>query len=82
MAVAGPLPAAYGSDTVNPWMNAAERLIRSRAKYEISVHVTRNKDMIAAMAPSGGGMSEVYYDELKSEANKIRGTSRIRAMQF
>lgn len=84
MAVAGPTVATYGTDTTNPWMNAAERLIRSRAKYEISVHVTRNKDMIAAMSPDegSGGASERYYNELKGEANKIRGTSRIRAMQF
>ena len=70
--------------TTNPWMNAAERLIRSRAKYEIALHVTRNKDMQAAMSPmaGSGGATERYYNELKSEANKIRGKSRIRAMQF
>lgn len=88
LAVAGPTAANYATDTTNPWMNDAERLIRSRAKYEISLHVTRNKDMIAAMSPDEpppgmqGGASYRYYNELKSEANKIRGTSRIRAMQF
>lgn len=72
------------TDTTNPWTNEAERLIRSRAKYEIALHVTRNKDMIAMMSPDegSGGASERFYDELKSEANKIRATSRIRAMQF
>lgn len=81
LAVAGPTDA---TNTTNPWMNAAERLIRSRAKYEISLHVTRNKDMVAAMSPDpdSGGASDRYYSELKGEANKIRGTSRIRAMPF
>jgi hypothetical protein len=32
-------------------MNAAERLIRSRAKYEIALHVTRNATMVSAMSP-------------------------------
>jgi hypothetical protein len=72
------------TDTTNPWMNEAERLIRSRAKYEIALHITRNDKMIAAMSPDegSGGASERYYDELKGEANKIRGTSRVRAMRF
>lgn len=89
LAVAGPLPAAYASDTTNPWMNEAERLIRSRAKYEVALHVTRNKDMIAAMSPDAPadsnaplGASLRYYRELKGEANKIRGTSRVRGMRF
>lgn len=84
LAVAGPVPAGYATDTTNPWMNAAERLIRSRAKYEIALHTTRNKDMQMAMSPDdgSGGACERYYNELKSEANKIRGTSRVRAMQF
>jgi hypothetical protein len=77
-------PTDLDGDTTNPWMNAAERLIRSRAKYEIAVHVTRNKDMAALMSPDigSGGACERYYGELKGEANKIRGTSRVRAMQF
>lgn len=79
-----PGPTDLVGDITNPWMNAAERLIRSRAKYEIALHVTRNKDMQAAMSPvvDSGGASDVYYKELKSEANKIRGTSRVRAMKF
>lgn len=82
MAVAGPTDLA--GDTTNPWMNDAERLIRSRAKYEIAVHTTRNDKMAAAMSPvvDSGGMSDVYYKELKSEANKIRGRGRMVAMKF
>jgi hypothetical protein len=81
LAVAGP---TSGSDATNPWMNEAERLIRARAKYEIALNYTRNKDMIAMMSPDNGsgGATERYYNELKSEANKIRGTSRVRPMQF
>jgi hypothetical protein len=83
---AGP---ATGSETDNVWMNAAERLIRSRAKYDISVQVTRNEKMAQLMSPimPQAGVEtghETYwaYCELKSEANKIRGTSRVRAMRF
>lgn len=88
LVVDGPAPSGYGTDTTNPWMNAAERLIRSRAKYEIALHVTRNAAMVSAMSPDEppagqqGGASWRYYNELKSEANKIRGTGRVRSMQF
>lgn len=84
LAVQAPIAANYGTDVTNPWMNAAERLIRSRAKYEIALHTTRNMAMMAAMSPvvDSGGAADVYYKELKGEANKIRGTSRVRAMQF
>lgn len=83
MAVAGPT-AANDPSIINPWMNDAERLIRARAKYELAVHVTRNDKMAAMMSPDNGsgGAAERYYNELKSEASKIRGTSRIRAMPF
>jgi len=86
MALAGPdlsMPAGL-TDTTNPWMNEAERLIRSRAKYEIALHFTRNDKMMSAMSPEtgSGGASERYLNELVGEANKIRGTSRIRGMKF
>ncbi len=86
MTLAGPdltTPAGL-ADTTNPWMNDAERLIRSRAKYEIALHVTRNDKMVAAMSPDAGsgGASERYFNELVGEAAKIRGTSRIRGMRF
>lgn len=77
------------TDTTNVWMNAAERLIRSRAKYEIAVQVTRNKEMQEAMSPimppagkETGHAAYWAYVELKSEANKIRATSRVKSMQF
>lgn len=86
LAVAGPDPAVEGylNDITNPWMNDAEMLIRSRAKYEIALHFTRNDKMVAAMSPidGSGGAAERFYNMLKGEANKIRGTSRVRPMQF
>ena len=82
MAVAGPTDP--NTDITNVWMNDAERLIRSRAKYEIALHFTRNDKMIAAMSPDvgSGGASERYYDELIGEAGKIRGRGRIVGMKF
>lgn len=79
-----PGPGADLTVTTNVWMNQAERLIRSRAKYEIALHVTRNKDMIAMMSPDtgSGGACERYFDELLGETNKIKATSRIRAMRW
>lgn len=87
LAVAGPTLDTI-SDTTNPWMNDAERLIRSRAKYEIALNFTRNDKMVAAMSPimpapgEAGHAAYWAYCEIKGEANKIRGTSRIRPMQF
>lgn len=73
-----------GADTSNVWMNDAEMLIRSRAKFEIATHVTRDEKMMARMnyAPGSNGAADQAYRMLKGEANKIRGTSRVRAMQF
>jgi hypothetical protein len=73
-----------GADTSNVWMNEAEMLIRSRAKFEIAAQVTRDEKMMARMSPVPGsnGAADMAYRMLKSEANKIRGTSRVRAMQF
>lgn len=85
VSVAGPDPSTPAglANTTNPWMNDAEMLIRSRAKYEIALHVTRNKDLIALMSPSTpGGAAYDAYCMLKSEASKIRATSRVRPMAF
>jgi hypothetical protein len=42
------------ADMTNIWMNDAEMLIRSRAKYEIALNFTRNDKMVAAMSPDDG----------------------------
>lgn len=85
LAVAAPGTDAPGlADTTNVWMNEAEMLIRSRAKYEIALNVTRNAEMLKLMSPleGSGGAAEQAYNMLKGEANKIRGTSRVRPMPF
>jgi hypothetical protein len=75
---------ATGDEVNNIWMNDAEMLIRSRAKFEIAQHVTRDEKMMARMDhnPQTNGAAAQAYRMLKGEANKIRGTSRVKAMQF
>lgn len=46
VAVAAP---ASDVEIDNPWMTDAERLIRSRAKYEIALHVLRDEKLAQAM---------------------------------
>jgi hypothetical protein len=81
--LAVPAPAS-DSEANNPWMTVAERLIRSRAKFELATHVTRNPVMAAAMSPDPGTGGATYreWKSLKGEANRITGTGRIRAMRF
>jgi hypothetical protein len=76
-------PASDG-EANNPWMTQAELLIRSRAKYEIATHVTRNPTMAAAMSPDPQENGQAYraWKSLKAEGNKITGTSRIRPMRW
>ena len=80
-------PATDG-EANNPWMTDGERLIRSRAKYEIAVHVTRNPTMAAAMNPfppmAAQSMGAAYdaWKALKSEANRVTSLGRIRPMRF
>lgn len=83
-----PAPATDG-ELGNRWMTDGELLIRSRAKYEIALHVTRNDKMVVAMSPyppSGGQMEghAAYWawKDLKGEANRLTGTGRIRATRF
>ena len=76
-------------ETNNPWMTVAEQLIRSRAKYEIALHVTRNPEMAQDMSPDadGGrqgkaGATYRAWRSLKGETNKVKGRGRIVAMRF
>lgn len=73
----------------NPWMNDAELLIRSRAKYEISVHKTRNATMAQAMSPdapdmNGGVAGAAFraYKSLKGATNRVTALGRVRPMRF
>lgn len=80
---------ASDAEVGNPWMVEAERLVRSRAKYILAVHRTRNTKLAQAMSPdtpaeNGGVMGESYrlLCEMKGHANRARGTGKIAAMQF
>jgi hypothetical protein len=83
-----PAPAS-DSETSNVWMTTAERLIRSRAKYEVCLHVTRNTKMAQLMSPdtpedNGGVVGASYREErlLKAEANMVDGRGLIRPTAF
>lgn len=77
-----PAPAT-DNEVGNRWMIDAERLIRSRAKYEIAKHVTRNPTMVADMNPENpGGAAYDAFIELKRKTNRIKATGRVRPMQF
>jgi hypothetical protein len=79
---------ADDAETGNRWMLDGELLIRSRAKYEIALHVTRNEMMQKAMSPyppTGGNEGHAAYwawKDLKGEANRLTGLGRIRSTQF
>jgi hypothetical protein len=81
------VPAA--DDTIgNRWMTDAERLIRSRAKYQIAQHVTRNGAMALAMSPEENakgslpGATWEAYRELKIEANRMQRRGVVAPMSF
>jgi hypothetical protein len=66
----------------NRWMTTAERLIRSRAKYELSINYNIDFPSLAQiMHPDTGATSEAY-DELKAQTNKLTGTGRVTPTQF
>lgn len=73
----------------NPWMTDGELLIRSRAKFEIATHKTRNPAMAQAMSPfppaeNGGVVGQAYaaWRSLKREANRVTSLGRIAPMRF
>lgn len=67
-------------DTVgNPWMSGiAERLIRSRAKYEIFTHIIRNMDQAQVMAAA---VTDAF-DTLKGQTNRLVGRGLMAPMEF
>jgi hypothetical protein len=79
---------ADDAEADNPWMNEAELLIRSRAKYEIALHVTRNPTMQQAMSPlepggeAGGHAAYYAWQSLKRETNRVTKRGRLRPMAF
>jgi len=76
----------------NPWMTDAERLIRSRAKFELATHVLYDADMATAMGgtsqdadgnPSGGAAGDAFQS-LKNRTTLITkiGDGWVKPMQF
>lgn len=70
-------PASDG-EASNPWMTTGERLIRSRAKLELALHVLFDQGMATAM---GEATAEAWAD-LKRRSNTMTGSGRIRSMPF
>lgn len=80
---------ATDAETGNRWMTDGEKLIRSRVKFEIATHITRNPTMAMAMSPEanggpGGGMGATYraWKALKGEANRLQSRGRVRPMPW
>lgn len=69
---------ASDSETGNAWMIEAEAMIRSRAKYELYLHVLRNKAEAMVMKAE----ADEQYGYLKAKTNRLTGTGVIRPMQF
>lgn len=71
---------ATDSEAANPWMTEAERLIRSRAKLELAVHVVRDQELAASM---GEAVAEAFR-QLKDKTTKRLAApgGRVKAMEF
>jgi len=82
------LVAAPVSDvaTGNRWMTDGEELIRSRVKFEIATHVTRNEKMAAMMSPDPEqrpiGATYRAWRALKGEVNRLKGRGRVAPMPW
>jgi hypothetical protein len=68
------------SDTTSPWTNIAERLIRSRAKFELAMHVLKDDEMTTNMDKA---LTEAYK-QLKNRTNTLTkmGRGYVRPMYF
>ena len=78
------LPPQSDDERGNVWMvpEHGELLIRSRAKYEIALHVTRNDKMVQMMNPKDGATADAF-SMLKAEGNKVTSTrGRVKSMKF
>lgn len=62
----------------NPWMVDGERLIRSRAKYEIALHYTEDMDEAQRMTAA---VTEAF-DECLARTNNLAGTGYFTPTQF
>src|SRR5690606_10612221 len=77
MSVSAP---ASDAEADNPWMTHAERLIRSRAKLELALHVLIDQSMGAVM---GEAVREALAQLMeKTTKRTITNQGRVRAMAF
>lgn len=74
VAVSAPGP----TDTANPWMTDAEKLIRCRAKWELHMHYTRN----ATQAQMMKAAEMDALEQLKGRTNRLTGTGVIQPVAF
>jgi len=85
-------PPASDGEQNNPWMVQAERLIRSRAKYELALHVLCDDDLAARMGgtsqdadgnPTGGAAGDAFQS-LKKQTNRLlkMGPNLVVPMEF
>lgn len=70
-------PASDG-EVGNPWMLEAEKLIRSRAKYELALNILKDPDMAGQMAAQVTEADE----QLGGLAKRLTGTGQVRPMAF
>lgn len=70
-------PASDG-EADNVWMTDAERLIRSRAKYNLAMDVTQDPDLAQRMVAAVNDA----YDQLKGRTNRQVGTGVIASVAF
>lgn len=84
-----PIVGSTGADTTgNRWFTDGEKLIRSRAKYELAINVLRDwelADRMSPFAPQMGKVSgETYeaYQQLSAENNRLQARGRISPMHF
>jgi hypothetical protein len=77
------------SITGNRWFSDGEKLIRSRAKYELAINVLRDKEMAQMMSPhppelNGGVTGAAYdaYEMLNAEMNRLMQRGQLRPSHF
>jgi hypothetical protein len=79
-----------GQDTTgNRWFTDGEKLIRSRAKYELAINVLRDNELAVKMSPhpperNGGTVGAAYdaFEMLNAENNRLQARGMIRGMVF
>lgn len=71
-------PPAADNEAGNPWMNEAEALIRSRAKFELALHVLRDRTLADDMMAAANAALSV----MRIATNRRTATGAIRPMEL